>query len=334
MTSRRRFLACAATVVLAGASRSSAQGPGKVYRVGYLNFRAGPAAADEAFVSGMRELGYSVGRNLVIEYRWAGNDEARLPPLADELVRLKVDVIVTAGTPATRASMRVAGTIPIVMAAVADPVGTGLVTSLRRPGGNVTGMTLQSTDLARKRLQLLRDIVPRATRIALLVRADDAQPDPARGGSTALLVAETEAAARQLGIVLVVRAIANADELPDAFAQFRREQAQALIVQVSPLALDQRARIAELAAQQRLPAMYEIRNFVDAGGLVSYGPDLQDMYRRAASYVDRIFHGAKPGDLAIEQPGKFEMVINMQAAKALGLTFPQSVLVRADEVIR
>jgi putative ABC transport system substrate-binding protein len=182
MTSRRRFLACAATAVLAEPSRLSAQGPGKVYRVGYLNFRAGPAAADEAFVSGMRELGYSVGRNLVIEYRWAGNDEARLPPLADELVRLKVDVIVTAGTPATRAAVRAAGTIPVVMAAVADPVGTGLVASLGRPGGNVTGMTLQSTDLARKRLQLIRDIVPRATRIALLVRADDAQPDPSPVG--------------------------------------------------------------------------------------------------------------------------------------------------------
>jgi len=332
--SRRWILVCAATAMLANPLRLFGQMPGKVYRVGYLNFRAAPSAADEAFVSGMRELGYSVGRNLVIEYRWAGNDEARLPPLAGELVRLKVDVIVTAGTPATRAAMQAAGTIPIVMAAVADPVGTGLVATLGRPGGNVTGMTLQSTDLARKRLQLIRDIVPRATRIALLVRADDAQPDPSRGGSTALLVAETKAAARELGIVLLARTVANADELPDAFAQFRREQAQALIVQVSPLALDQRARIAELAVRQRLPAMYEIRNFVDAGGLVSYGPDLQDMYRRAATYVDRIFRGAKAGDLAIEQPGKFEMVINMQTANALGITFPQSVLLRADEVIR
>jgi putative ABC transport system substrate-binding protein len=334
VNNRRRFLCCAVACILVDPSRAFAQAKDKIYRVGYLNFRAGPAAADEAFVSGMRELGYSVGRNLVIEYRWAGNDEARLPPLADELVRLKVDVIVTAGTPATRAAMRAAGTIPIVMAAVADPVGTGLVASLGRPGGNVTGMTLQSTDLARKRLQLIGDIVPRATWIALLARADDAQPDPARGGSTALLVAETEAAARQLGIVLLARTIANADELPDAFAQFRREQAQALIVQVSPLVLDQRARIAELAARQRLPAMYEIRNFVDAGGLVSYGPDLQDMYRRATTYVDRIFRGAKPGDLAIEQPGKFAMVINMQTAKALGLTIPQSLLLRADEVIQ
>ncbi len=335
MTSRRRFLQCAAAGLLVGPSRAFAQTPGKVYRIGFFSARAGPAAVDEAFIRGMRELGYTVGRNLVIEYRWASNDLNRLQPLADELVRLNVDVIVTATTAPIRAAMRATSTIPIVMAAHADPVGTGLVATLGRPGGNVTGMTLQSTDLAQKRLQLIREIVPRATRIALLAsRAPDTQPDAGRESATGLLVTETQAAAQQMGVGLVARAIANADELPDAFAQYRREQAQALIVQVSPLTFEHRVRIAELAARHRLPAIYEIRNFVDDGGLVSYGPDLQESYRRAAKYVDRIFRGAKPGELAIEQPDKFEFVVNMKTAKALGLTMPQSLLLRADEVIR
>jgi putative ABC transport system substrate-binding protein len=258
----------------------------------------------------------------------------RLQPLAEELVRLNVDVIVTATTPAIRAAMRATSTIPIVVEATADPVGTGLVASLGRPGGNVTGMTLQSTDLARKRLQLMREIVPGATRIAVLTLRDpDTQLDPARMAGN-LMIAETRVAARQTGVGLVERAVANADDLPEAFAQFQREGAQALIVQVNPLTLQHRPKVVELAAQQRLPAMYEVRSFVDDTGLVSYGPDLTEMYRRAAAYVDRIFKGAKPGDLAIEQPTKFELVINLKTAKALGLTIPQSLLLRADEVIQ
>jgi ABC-type uncharacterized transport system substrate-binding protein len=335
VNNRRRLLCCAAACLLAGRAQVFAQAPRKVYRVGFFSLRAGPSAVDEAFVRGMRELGYVVGRNLVVEYRWASNDMARLQPLADELVRLNVDVIVTAATPAVRAAMRATNTIPIVMAAVADPVGSGLVASLGRPGGNVTGMTIQSTDLAQKRLQLIREIVPGATRIALLaLRVSDTQPDTARETGTPLLVAETQAAAQRMGVGLVARSIAQADELSDAFAQYRREQARALIVQVSPLTYEHRARIIDLAARQRLPAIYEARNFVDDGGLVSYGPDLQESYRRAAAYVDRIFRGAKPGELAIEQPGKFEIVINMKTAKALELTIPQSVLLRANEVIQ
>jgi putative ABC transport system substrate-binding protein len=283
----------------------------------------------------MRELGYVVGRNLFVEYRWASNDMARLQPLADELVRLNVDVIVTSATPAVRAAVRATNTIPIVMAAVSDPVGSGLVASLGRPGGNVTGMTIQSTDLAQKRLQLIREIVPNATRIALLaLRVSDTQRDTARETSTPLLVAETQAAARQMGVGVVARSIGHADELPDAFAQYRQEQVRALIVQLSPLTYELRTKIIELAAQQRLPAMYEARSFVDEGGLVSYGPDVEESYRRAAAYVDRIFRGAKPGELAIEQPGKYEMLINVKAAKALGLTIPQSVLLRANELIQ
>ena len=335
MNNRRRILCCAAASLLAGRPQVFAQGPGKVYRVGFFSLRAGPTSSDEAFVRGMRELGYVIGRNLVVEYRWASHDMARLQSLADELVRLNVDVIVTAATPAVRAAMRATKAIPIVMAAVADPVGSGLVASLGRPGGNVTGMTIQSTDLAQKRLQLIREIVPNATRIGLLaLRVSDTQPDTARETSTPLLVAETQAAAHQMGVGIVARSIAYANELPDAFAQYRQEQVQALIVQLSPLTYELRTKIIELAAQQRLPAMYEARDFVDDGGLVSYGPDVQESYRRAAAYVDRIFRGARPGELAIEQPGKYEMLINMRAAKALGLTMPQLVLLRANELIQ
>jgi putative ABC transport system substrate-binding protein len=282
----------------------------------------------------MRERGYAVGRNLVIEYRWASGDIQRLQPLADELVRLNVDVIVTAAIPSISAAMRATSTIPIVMTAVSDPVGIGLVASLGRPGGNVTGMTLQSTDLARKRLQLMRDIIPGATSIGILtMRVPDTASDQNRQPER-LLLAEMQAAARQMGIGLVTQAIASIDELHEVFAQFRRERAQAVFVQANPLSLQHRSKITELTTLQRLPAMYEIRDFVDDGGLVSYGPDLQDMYRRAARYVDLIFKGAKPGDLAIEQPTKLELVINMKAAKALGLPIPQALLLRADEVIQ
>jgi putative tryptophan/tyrosine transport system substrate-binding protein len=290
-------------------------------------------AIDAAFLEGMRELGYVVGRNLAIEYRWANNHMESLQPLADELVRLNVDAIVTATTPAIRAAMRATSTIPIVMAATADPVGTGLVASLGRPGGNVTGLTLLSTDLARKRLQLIREIVPGATRIAVLTLRDpDRQLDPARLAGN-LMIAELQVAAQQMGVSVVGLAAANADDLSYAFARFGREKAHALIVQVNPLTLQHRPKVVELAARQRLPALYEVRSFVDEGGLVSYGPDLTDMYRRAAAYVVRIFKGAKPSDLAIEQPSKFEMVINLKAAKALGRAIPQSLLLRADEVI-
>ena len=333
MNSRRGFLCRAAAGFLVIPARAFAQAQGKVYRIGYLNLRAGPGAFDDAFVRGMHERGYAVGRNLVIEYRWASNDMQRLQTLADELVRLKVDVIVTAAIPAISAAMRATSAIPIVMTAVADPVGIGLVASLGRPGGNVTGMTLQSTDLARKRLQLMRDIIPGATPIGILtMRVPDTASDQNRQPER-LLLAEMQAAARQMGIGLVTQAIASTDELPEALTQFRRDRAQAVFVQANPLSLQYRSKIAELTTVQQLPAMYEIREFVEDGGLVSYGPDLQEMYRRAARYVDLIFKGAKPGELAIEQPTKFELVINLKAASALGLTITQSMLLRADQVI-
>lgn len=325
---RRRFL-CGA-VLLVGSPRAVGQARARTYRIGYLSTRATHGPLEEAFLGGMRDLGYVVGRNLAIDYRWAGNDLNRLQSLADELARLDVDAIVTATTAGTRAAMRATRDIPIVMAATADPVGAGLIASLGRPGGNVTGVSLQTTDVAGKRVQLAREIVPDAARIALLV---ERVSGPAQG-TTGRLVAETSMAARQVGAELVIREIATIDDLADAFAQFRRAQAQVLVVQVSPLMVEHRSKVVELAAHERLPAIYEARNFVEAGGFVSYGPDLAQTYRRAASYVDRIFKGAKPQDLPVEQPDKLALVVNLKSAKALGLTVPQSLLLRADEVIR
>lgn len=333
MTRRHCLQGLASTFLAAAWMPLCAQTPDKVWRIGYLNPRAGPSALDAAFLRGMAELGYVVGRNLVVEYRWADNRMERLQALTEELVRLEVDVIVTATTPAIRAAMRATNTIPIVMLATADPVGTGLVASLARPGGNVTGMTLQSTDLARKRLQLLREIVPGATRVGVLTLRD---PDAGPGGSTLaanLLLAELKGAAQQLGMTLIARAVSDAGGLPAAFDQLQGDRAQALFVQVNPLSLQHAARFIELAARARLPAMYEVRSFVDQGGLVSYGPDLTEMYHRGASYVDRIFRRAKPGELAIEQPRGFEMVIHLATARALGLAIPDAVRLRASELI-
>jgi len=314
---RRTFAIGIALGVLADPFAAWAQREGKAHRIGYLNLRAGPDPQDEAFVQALRELGYLEGRNLVIDYRWAAEREEQLPALAAELV---------AATPAVNAAKRATSTIPIVIAAVADPVGSGLVASLGHPGGNVTGMTLLSTELAGKRLQLVHEILPRATRIAVL----------ALGGlsATPLLLAAMRAAAQTMDLELIAQLVTKPEELPGAFGEFQKARAHALFVQVSPLTLDQREAIVGLAAQHRLPAMYEIRPFVDTGGLIAYGPDLVVMYRRAAMYVDKIFKGAKPGDLPIEQPTKFEFVINVKTAKALGLTIPQSLLLRADEVIQ
>jgi putative ABC transport system substrate-binding protein len=325
---RRRSLCGAGAALLVGRSPVTAQVQGKVYRIGYLSPRATHAAVDDAFVRGMRELGYTVGRNLVIEYRWAENDLSRLQPLAHELVRLRVDLILTATTAGTRAAMLATRTIPIVMAATADPVAAGLIASLGRPGGNVTGMSLQTTDVARKRLQLMREIVPSATRVALLAE----QVTGPTQGTTQLLVQETQAAATQMGVDLVVREIAHGNQFEDAFAQYRRERTEALIVQASQLTVEHRKKIVALAARERLPTMYEVRNFVDDGGLVSYGPDLLESYRRAATYVDRIFNGVSPGELPIEQPDKLELVITLRTAKELGISVSQALLVRAETV--
>jgi putative ABC transport system substrate-binding protein len=326
MNSRRKLVIALGASALASPFGSFAQQPAKVWRIGYLGQGSGPNASDQAFCEELPRLGYVEGRNLLIEYRWAGGIE-RLPELAMELARLKVDVIVAQASTPVAAAKRATSTIPIVMAASGDPVGTGLITSLARPGGNITGMSQQSPELAGKRLQLLREIRPKATRIALL----------ALGGTsvvTPIFLDQMRTAARQIGITLVVQEANQAAALAGAFTAMRRERAEGLIVQLSPFATEHIKRIAELAAQHQLPAMYDYRIFVDAGGLMAYGPNQPELYRRAALYVDRIFKGAKPADMPVEQPTKFEMFINLKTAKALGLTIPQAVLLRADDVIR
>jgi len=322
---RRGFLGLAAIGVVAAPCVASAQQAGKVHRIGFLALFSGPGPQVEAFRQRLSELGYVEGRNVVIEYRFAAGKSERLPEMAAELVRLKVEVIVGSATPVIAAAKRATATIPIVMAAAADPVRSGLVSSLARPGGNVTGSTILSNELAGKRLQLMREVVPKAATVAVL-----ANP----GMATPLLLEEIRTAARQLSIQVVVQEVRAATDLPGAFSAMERERAQALMVQVSPFSIDNAQRIVELAAEHRLPVMYEVRTFVDVGGLVSYGPNIPELYRRAAFFVDKILRGAKPADLPVKQPTNFEMVINLKSAKALGLTIPPSLLGRADQVIQ
>jgi putative ABC transport system substrate-binding protein len=323
----KRYTMLALLALGASPLAAKAQQPGKVWRIGSLGTGSGPNENMEALREELRSLGYIEGRNLVIEYRWAAGKEERLPELAAELVALRVDIIVTQATLPVMAAKRATDTIPIIMTAPTDAVASGLVASLARPGGNITGMTFLSTDLAGKRLQLLREVLPKATRVAVLTYKGTA-------GGTELLLEKLQAAARQMGITLIVRKENDAAALAGAFAAMQRERAQALIVQATPFTGENRKRIVDLAAQHRLPTLIESRAFVDVGGLMSYGPNLPEMYRRSAHYVDRIFKGAKPADLPVEQPAKFEMVVNLKTAKALGLTIPQSVLARADEVIQ
>ena len=311
--------------------RAGAQRSNRLRRIGVLNARSAPNELDAAFRDGMRARGYIEGRDLAIETRWGGTSIERAQELAAELVARDVEVIVTATTAAVRGAMRATRSVPIVMAASADPVGSGLVASLARPGGNVTGLTLNSTDTAAKRLQLLRELIPSATRAAVLL--EGATVPGAGEQVNLLLIDQLQAAARQIGLSLTVKGIGTAGEIESALQVMQRERAQVLLVQASRLMIDNRSSIVELVAQHRLPAMYEVKGFVEAGGLLSYGPSLEDMYRRAAGYVDKILKGAKPADLPIEQPIKFELFINMRAAKALDITIPPSILLRAERVI-
>jgi putative ABC transport system substrate-binding protein len=326
---RRRFMALMAGGILAAPRAAEAQQPRKVWRVGLLSSASSSAgmARLEAFKHGLRELGYLEGQNLAIEYRWAEGREDRLSALAAELVRLGVDVIVTQGTLATLVARRTTTTTPIVFAVAGDPLGAGLVANLARPGGNVTGLAVMGSEMAAKRLELLREAVPGMARIAVLW-------NPGNPSSTPEL-RETETAARGLGMQVQSVEVRDAHMLDRAFTAVARERAKAIVVLSDSMLFGQRRQIADLAAQKRLPGIAWTREFAENGGLLMvYGPDVAEMHRRAAAYVDRIFRGANPADLPVEQPTKFELLINLKTAKALGLKIPQSLLGRADQVIQ
>ena len=327
MNNRREFLivlgACA--LALGAPSDAFGQQQGKVWRIGFLAVRQEPDL-QAAFAQGMRDFGYVDGRNLLIEARSADGKAERLRALADDLVRLNVDVILTAGTIATGAARKATDTIPIVMGSSADPVGNGFVTSLAHPGGNITGLSALRTDTSPKLLEILRSVAPNLSRVAVLVNSTNT--------FLPMLVRGVQSAAQSMGLtILPVEARAAAD-IERAFSAISLGRAGAVIVPRDGVFLDQRRQIAELAAKNRLPSISDNRDYVDAGALMSYGPDLADQFQRAAGYVDRILKGAKPGDLPVEQPTTLKLVINLKTARALGLTIPQSLLLRADEVIQ
>ena len=313
---------CLSTVTFA----AEAQKAGKVYRIGVLDpAPVVPNANLDAFREGLRELGYVEGQNLVIEYRSPAGRPGVFPDLAAELVRLKVDLILTRGTAAVTAAKNATRTIPIVMAASGDPVGTGVVTGLARPGGNVTGLSALTVQVSGKRIQLLKDAVPGIKRIAAVLDTGRLVPQqwPAM-----------ERSARSLGVEPHLVEITKADDLGPAFDLAIKHRAEAVVVGLGPVTQNNVGRVIDLATMHRLPSAFISREFVEAGGLMSYGVSYPDAYRRAAAYVDKIFKGAKPADLPIEQPTKFELVLNLKTAKTLGLTIPQLVLLRADAVIR
>ena len=325
---RRRFLV-AASALLASPLVTEAQGPGKVYRIGWLGTTSPTRPENrylwEPFDKALREFGYIEGKNLFIERRYDEGRLERLHDLAAELVRLNVDLIVAVTTPKAQAAQRVTRTIPIVMVAVADPVGLGLVASLGRPGGNVTGLTVLSEQLARKRLELLKELVPGVSRVSVLWNPINR--------SNAVQLEEIKVAAPALGVKLQPLEIRGPQDLDNAFQAATWGRDDALMVLDDPIIFAQRARIVSLAATSRLPVLYGITGYAEAGGLMSYGTNLPDHIRRAAVYVDKILKGGKPADIPVEQPTTFELAIHLKTAKALGLTIPKSILLRADRVI-
>jgi putative tryptophan/tyrosine transport system substrate-binding protein len=325
---RRTFLAGTGAVLLAGPLAGEAQQAAKVPRIGYLALNPTPHL-QEAFRQGLRDLGYVEGRNLVIEYRDAEGKAERLPALAAELVALKVDVILAAGTPAALATKQATRTLPIVFTAIADPVTSRLVTSLAQPGGNVTGLSVLAPELVGKCLEQLKQAVPGVSRVAVLW-----QPGGHGERTDKDTLEGADVAARALGVRLQFVEAKGPADIDRTFSDMTRARAGALTVLGGGMFFGVRRRLVDLAAKNRLPAVYPWRDFVDAGGLMSYGANLADLYRRAATYVDKILKGAKPADLPVEQPTKFELVINLKTAKALGLTIPPSVLGRADEIIQ
>jgi putative ABC transport system substrate-binding protein len=328
MNNRRKLLVTlgAGALAFAAPPGSFGQQQGKVWRVGFLLPGAGSLSSANAgaFLKGMRELGYIEGKNLVIEWRFADGKLERLPDLAAELVQLKVDIIVTAGATAISAAQKATTTIPIVMTSAGDPVGSRFVKSLARPGGNITGLSNMAGDIAAKFIDLLRSVVPKLSRVAMLT------PSTTYGE----LSKSVQAAAQKAGVKTLVAEASTPQEIENAFSMMVREKADAVIMGSPTTFAQQHRQIAELALKYRLPSLFQDRVDVEVGGLMSYGQKLIDNYERSATYVDKILKGAKPGDLPVEQPVSFELVVNLKTAKALGVTIPQTILLRADEVIQ
>jgi putative tryptophan/tyrosine transport system substrate-binding protein len=327
MTNKIITLALSA-VLLALCSFAEAQQPKKVHRIGYLSELSAETDKNRfaAFLRGMQELGYAEGKNILIEQRYSAGQFDKMPELTGELLRLKVEVLVVFGGTAIAAAKNATSTIPIVMTAHPDPIGAGLIASLARPGGNVTGMSNLHTVLVTKRLEILKEVVPSASRIAVFFHA----------GALTLLpqLKDIEDVAPAFGVKILSMPVTGPNDFARAFATMKKERAGGLMVLGSTLITNHRRQILELAAKHRLPAIYAIRENPDAGGLMSYGTNFPDLWRRAATYVDKILKGAKPADLPVEQPVKFEFIVNLKAAKQIGLTIPPNVLARADEVIK
>jgi len=329
VTHRRDFIRVVSVALLAAPVFTAAQHSGKAPRIAFIGLNSAQSAQQllVAFRQGLRERGWVDGENIIIELRFADGKVERLPALVAGLVNLKIDIIVATSSVTTRIAKEATKTIPIVMATSADALGEGFVNNLAHPGGNVTGMTFfAGPENAGKQLELLKTAIPTAARIAVLTNPTS--------GAHAAFIRESRSAARALGAQLLVSEARSPDELDAAFAAMTRERAGALIVVSDAMFYGQRRRIVDLAATSRLPVIYSQKEFVDTGGLMSYGANLPDMYRRAAAHVDKILKGTKPGDIPVEQPTTFELVINLNTAKALGLTIPQSLLLRADQVIQ
>jgi ABC-type uncharacterized transport system substrate-binding protein len=324
---RRRFLLTSLAGAFLTPLAIEAQQSKTMVRIGFLASssadRERPRLA--AFQRTLRELGYVEGQNILIHQRYAGGNFQQLPELAAELARVKIDIFVAVGAPASRAARTTSGVIPIVMVGVADPVGLGLVANLARPGGNVTGLSDFNAGVVAKRLELLKEVMPSASRVVALLNPTNS--------SNPLQLELTQVAASTLGVTLLPLEAKNAEEIERAFAAMKTERAEAVIIIGDPMFGTHRRRLVDLSAKTRLPAIYSTREYVVDGGLVAYGANLDDLYPRAAHFVDRILKGAKPSDLPVEQPTKFELVINLKTAKALGLTIPPSLLARADQVI-
>ncbi len=328
MNKRRKLVIALGAGVLTAARGTYAQQAGKMPQIGYVG-NSTPAlesALVEGFRQGLRERGFIEGKNVVVHYRWAEGNIDALPVIVAELIALKVDVLVTAGTPAALAAKKATATLPIVMAAVGDAVDSGIVPSLARPGGNITGLSTLYTQLEGKRIQILHELVPKMKRIALL--SNPANP------FTPLILKSTRAATDAMKLVAQLHEVSAVGEFDRVFAAIAKTRPDAMAVLADrPFLVSNRTRIVQFAAQNRLPAIYPFSEFMDDGGLVFYGPNFADMFRRSATYVDKIFKGAKPGDIPIERATRFEMFVNMKTAKALGIKIPNSILVRADKVI-